>query len=191
MLHANGSTAYCHDCFGQLTRKVQTVNGVASTLRYAYTKSGRLAALDATGNRTALTTATGTTSYTYPADSHRLIGVDGEARNHDAAGNTISIGGREFSYSDVNRMNAVKQAGAVVESYTYNHPGDRVLRVPASGEAQLTVQFAKCWRAGSGVHPAGSPGHPARGYRPDARYGDLGVEQQERGVWQSGAQCRS
>ncbi|MEN5071642.1 hypothetical protein [Stenotrophomonas sp. TWI1183] len=45
MLHANGSTAYCHDCFGQLTRKVQTVNGVASTLRYAYTKSGRLAAL--------------------------------------------------------------------------------------------------------------------------------------------------
>jgi len=144
-----------------------------------------------TGNRTALTTATGTASYTYPADSHRLIGVDGEARNHDAAGNTISIGGREFSYSDANRMNAVKQAGAVVESYTYNHRGERVLRVPASGEAQLTVQFAKCWRAGSGVHPAGSPGHPARGYRPDARYGDLGVEQQERGVWQSGAQCRS
>lgn len=268
VLHAGGSTAYCHDRFGQLTRKVQTVNGVASTLRYAYTKSGRLAALtypdgsvadyvrdaqgrisqigltrpgqgrqivisqvnhaafgpatgwtygngrqlqrpldldyrpqavhdpaagglslayvfdpvgaitelkngtgsatlakyaydslgrltqtqdgptgtpietyayDATGNRTALTTATGTASYTYPADSHRLIGVDGEARNHDAAGNTISIGGREFSYSDANRMNAVKQAGAVVESYTYNHRGERVLRVPASGETQLTV----------------------------------------------------
>lgn len=45
MLHANGSTAYCHDRFGQRTRKVQTVNGVASTLRYAYTKAGRLAAL--------------------------------------------------------------------------------------------------------------------------------------------------
>ncbi|MET4679527.1 RHS repeat-associated core domain-containing protein [Stenotrophomonas rhizophila] len=268
VLHAGGSTAYCHDRFGQLTRKVQTVNGVASTLRYAYTKSGRLAALtypdgsvadyvrdaqgrisqigltrpgqgrqivisqvshaafgpatgwtygngrqlqrpldldyrpqavhdpaagglslgyvfdpvgaitelkngtgsatlakyaydslgrltqtqdgptgtpietyayDATGNRTALTTAAGTANYTYPADSHRLLAVDGEARNHDAAGNTISIGGREFSYSDANRMNAVKQAGAVVESYTYNHRGERVLRVPASGEIQLTV----------------------------------------------------
>jgi RHS repeat-associated protein len=268
VLHAGGSTAYCHDRFGQLTRKVQTVNGVASTLRYAYTQAGRLTALtypdgsvadyvrdaqgrisqigltrpgqgrqivisqvshaafgpatgwtygngrqlqrpldldyrpqavhdpaagglslgyvfdpvgaitelkngtgsatlakyaydslgrltqtqdgptgtpietyayDATGNRTALTTAAGTASYTYPADSHRLLAVDGEARNHDAAGNTISIGGREFSYSDANRMNAVKQAGAVVESYTYNHRGERVLRVPASGETQLTV----------------------------------------------------
>lgn len=268
VLHAGGSTAYCHDRFGQLTRKVQTVNGVASTLRFAYTQAGRLAALtypdgsvadyvrdaqgrisqigltrpgqgrqivisqvshaafgpatgwtygngrqlqrpldldyrpqavhdpaagglslgyvfdpvgaitelkngtgsatlakyaydslgrltqtqdgptgtpietyayDATGNRTALTTAGGTASYTYPADSHRLLAVDGEARNHDAAGNTISIGGREFSYSDANRMNAVKQAGAVVESYTYNHRGERVLRVPASGETQLTL----------------------------------------------------
>ncbi|MBO2920070.1 RHS repeat protein, partial [Stenotrophomonas maltophilia] len=217
VLHANGSTQYCYDRFGQVTRKVQTVNGVASTLRYAYSKSGRLTALtypdgsvadyvrdtharisqigltrpgqarqivvnnvtyaafgpatgwtygngrqlqrpldldyrpqavhdpaagglslgygydpvgsitelkngtgstvlakyaydtlgrltqtqdgttgtpietyayDATGNRTALTTSAGTASYTYPATSHRLTAVDGEARNHDAAGNT-------------------------------------------------------------------------------------------------------
>jgi len=268
VLHANGSTAYCHDRFGQRTRKVQTINGVASTLRYAYTKSGRLAALtypdgsvadyvrdtqgrisqigltrpgqarqvvisqvshaafgpatgwtygngrqlqrpldldyrpqavhdpvagglslgygydpagaitelkngtgsstlakyaydslgrltqtqdgptgtpietyayDATGNRTALTTAAGTASYTYPADSHRLIGVDGEARNHDAAGNTVSIGGLEFVYNAANRMGAVKQGGAVVESYGYNHRGERVLRAPASGDTQLTL----------------------------------------------------
>ena len=268
VLHANGSTAYCHDRFGQLTRKVQTVNGVASTLHYAYTKAGRLAALtypdgsvadyvrdaqgrisqigltrlgqgrqivisqvshaafgpvtgwtygngrqlqrpldmdyrpqavhdpaagglslsygfdpvgaitelkngagsailtkygydslgrltqtqdgatgtpietyayDATGNRTALTTAAGTANYTYPVDSHRLTAVDGEARNHDAAGNTVSIGGREFVYNDANRMSAVKQGGAVVESYAYNHRGERVLRAPASGAAQLTV----------------------------------------------------
>lgn len=268
VLHANGSTAYCHDRFGQLTRKVQTINGVASTLRYAYTKAGRLAALtypdgsvadyvrdaqgrisqigltrpaqgrqivisqvshaafgpatgwtygngrqlqrpldldyrpqavhdpaagglslgfvfdpvgavtelrngtgstplakyaydslgrltqtrdgptgtpietyayDATGNRTALTTAAGTASYTYPADSHRLIDVDGEARNHDAAGNTVSIGGREFVYNAANRMGAVKQGGAVVESYGYNHRGERVLRAMASGDAQLTL----------------------------------------------------
>ncbi|WP_206431939.1 RHS repeat protein [Pseudomonas orientalis] len=268
VLHANGSTAYCHDRFGQRTRKVQTVNGVVSTLRYTYTKSGRLAALtypdgsvadyvrdaqgrisqigltrpgqdrqlvisqvshaafgpatgwtygngrqlqrpldldyrpqavhdpaagglslgyvfdpvgaitelrngtgtatlakygydslgrltqtqdgptgtpietyayDATGNRTALTTAAGTASYTYPADSHRLIGVDGEARNHDAAGNTVSIGGREFVYNAANRMGAVKQGGPVVESYGYNHRGERVLRAPASGDAQLTL----------------------------------------------------
>ena len=43
VLHANGSTQYCHDRFGQVTRKVQTSMG--GTLRYAYSKSGRLTAL--------------------------------------------------------------------------------------------------------------------------------------------------
>lgn len=268
VLHANGSTQYCYDRFGQVTRKVQTVNGVASTLRYAYSKSGRLTALtypdgsvadyvrdtqgrisqigltrpgqarqivvnnltyaafgpatgwaygngrqlqrpldldyrpqavhdpaagglslgygydpvgsitelkngagstvlakyaydtlgrltqtqdgttgtpietyayDATGNRTALTTSAGTASYTYPATSHRLTAVDGESRNHDAVGNTTSIGGKTFTYNDANRMNAVKQGDAVLESYAYNHRGERVLRTPAGGAAQITL----------------------------------------------------
>ncbi|MEN6683445.1 RHS repeat-associated core domain-containing protein [Stenotrophomonas pavanii] len=268
VLHANGSTQYCHDRFGQVTRKVQTVNGVASTLRYAYSKSGRLSALtypdgsvadyvrdtqgrisqigltrpgqarqivvnnvtyaafgpatgwtygngrqlqrpldldhrpqavhdpaagglslgygydpvgsitelkngtgstvlakyaydalgrltqtqdgttgtpietyayDATGNRTALTTSAGTASYTYPATSHRLTAVDGEARNHDAVGNTTRIGSKTFTYNDANRMNAVKQGNAVLESYGYNHRGERVLRTPAGGAAQITL----------------------------------------------------
>ena len=268
VLHANGSTQYCHDRFGQVTRKVQTINGVASTLRYAYSKGGRLTALtypdgsvadyvrdtlgrisqigltrpgqarqvvvndvsyaafgpatgwtygngrqlqrpldldyrpqavhdpaagglslgfgydavgsitelkngtgsavlakyaydtlgrltqtqdgttgtpietygyDATGNRTLMTTSAGTASYTYPATSHRLTAVDGEARNHDAAGNTTSIGSKAFSYNDANRMNAVKQGNAVLESYGYNHRGERVLRTPVGGNAQITV----------------------------------------------------
>ncbi|WP_228886191.1 RHS repeat-associated core domain-containing protein [Stenotrophomonas rhizophila] len=268
VLHAGGSTEYCHDRFGQLTRKLQTVNGVTTTLRYSYTAAGRLAgmtypdgsvvdyarnnvgqisaigltrpgharqvvlsqvshapfgpatgwtygngrqlqrlldlnyrplavrdpaagglwlsygydpvgaitdlkdgdgstplvkygydtlgrlthakdgatgtaietyAYDATGNRTALTTAAGTASYTYPADSHRLTAVDAQARSHDAAGNTTGIGDREFSYNDANRMDAVKQGGAVMESYGYNHKGERVLRAPASADAQVTV----------------------------------------------------
>jgi len=42
----------------------------------------------ATGNHTSLTTSEGTAIYTYPADSHRLIAVDGQPRNQDAAGNT-------------------------------------------------------------------------------------------------------
>ena len=268
VLHANGSTQYCHDRFGQITRKVQTINGVASTLRYAYSKAGRLTALtypdgsvadyvrdplgrisqvgltrpgqsrqvvvdnvtyaafgpatgwsygngrqlqrpldldyrpqavndpaagglslsygydpvgsitelkngagstvlatyaydtlgrltqtqdgttgtpietyayDATGNRTALTTAAGVASYTYPASSHRLTAVDGEVRGHDAAGNTTSIGSKTFTYNDANRMNAVKQGSAVLESYAYNHRGERVLRTPAGGTAQITL----------------------------------------------------
>ena len=65
--------------------------------------------------------------------------MDGQARNQDAAGNTTSIGGKAFAYNDANRMSAVKQGAAVVESYGYNHRGERVLRAPASGDAQVTV----------------------------------------------------
>ncbi|PZS80282.1 hypothetical protein A7X84_15145 [Stenotrophomonas maltophilia] len=74
-----------------------------------------------------------------PATSHRLTAVGGEARSHDAVGNTTSIGGKTFTYSDANRMNAVKQGNSVLESYAYNHRGERVLRTPAGGAAQITL----------------------------------------------------
>ena len=268
VLHDGGRTAYCHDRFGQITRKVQTVNGVASTLLYAYSKSGSLASLtypdgsvtdyvrdtlgrisqigltrpgqarqvvvdgvtyaafgpatgwtygngrqlqrpldldyrpkavhdpaagglslgfgydpvgsitelkngagtvvqakyaydalgrltqtqdgatatpietygyDATGNRTSLTTSVGTSIYSYPADSHHLMAVGGEVRNQDAAGNTTSIGDKVLTYNDANRIYAVKLDGMVTERYGYNHRGERVLRAPAVGDAQITV----------------------------------------------------
>lgn len=120
---------YAYDTLGRLT---QTQDGATGTPIETY-------GYDATGNRTSLTTSAGTASYTYPADSHRLIAVDGAARNQDAAGNTTSIGGKTFAYNDANRMSAVKQGAAVAESYGYNHRGERVLRAPASGDAQITV----------------------------------------------------
>ncbi|HCV97012.1 MAG TPA: hypothetical protein DGV23_09720 [Stenotrophomonas sp.] len=137
---------YGYDPLGRLT---QTKDGATDVAIETY-------AYDATGNRTALTTAGGTASYTYPMDSHRLLAVDGEARDHDAAGNTISIGGKAFSYSDANRMSAVRQAGAVVESYTYNHRGERVLRAPVSADAQVTVYD----EAGQWIGNYGAIGQP-------------------------------
>ncbi len=146
------SLGYGYDPVGSIT---ELKNGAGSTVlaKYAYDTLGRLTqtqdgttgtpietyAYDATGNRTALTTSAGTASYTYPATSHRLTAVDGEARKHDAAGNTTSIGSKTFTYSDANRMSAVKQGDAVLESYSYNHRGERVLRTPASGAAQITL----------------------------------------------------
>lgn len=120
---------YAYDTLGRLT---QTQDGTTGTPIETY-------AYDATGNRTALTTAAGVANYAYPASSHRLTAVDGDARGHDAAGNTTSIGGKAFTYNDANRMNAVKQGNAVLESYAYNHRGERVLRTPAGGTAQITL----------------------------------------------------
>ncbi len=42
MTDASGSTDYCYDRFGHLTRKVQTIGSRAFSLRYAYTKAGQL-----------------------------------------------------------------------------------------------------------------------------------------------------
>ncbi len=146
------SLGYGYDPVGSIT---ELKNGTGSTVlaKYAYDALGRLTqtqdgatgtpietyAYDATGNRTALTTSAGTASYTYPATSHRLTAVDGESRTHDAAGNTTSIGIKTFTYSDANRMNTVKQGNATLESYGYNHRGERVLRTPAGGAAQITL----------------------------------------------------
>ena len=283
--HAAGSTAYCHDRFGQVTRKVQTVNGVSHTLRYAYTNAGRLAQLtypdgsaadyvrdnlgriteigltrpsqarqvvvtnvthapfgpstgwtygngrqlqrpvdtdyrpqavhdpapgglslsfgydavdsitelkngtgsevlakygydtlgrltqtqdgatstpietygyDATGNRTSLTTSSGTVSYTYQAESHRLGAIDGVERSYDAAGNMIRLEGNELVYSDANLMTQLRQASAVLNAYTYNHQGERLLRVTSSGEAKTSLYD----EAGHWVGDYGLPGDP-------------------------------
>ena len=65
--------------------------------------------------------------------------MGGEAGNQHAAGNTTSIGSREYVYSDAHRLRQAKQGGAVLESYLYNHRGERIQREPAGGSAQLTV----------------------------------------------------
>ncbi len=50
-----------------------------------------------------------------------------------------SAGSNTFTYNDANRMNAVKQGNAVLECYICNHRGERVLRSPAGGAAQVTL----------------------------------------------------
>jgi RHS repeat-associated protein len=41
----SGTTQYCYDRFGNLVRKVQTTNGIAFTVRYAYTLAGQLSSV--------------------------------------------------------------------------------------------------------------------------------------------------
>ncbi|KAF1713562.1 type IV secretion protein Rhs, partial [Pseudoxanthomonas wuyuanensis] len=89
--------SFVYDALGRLT---ETRDGPtqAATDTYSY---------DATGNRTAHTTAAGTAAYGYPSNSHRLTDVGGVIRAYDAAGNTLNIGAKEFVYNDANRMSQV------------------------------------------------------------------------------------
>lgn len=45
MKDGSGTTQYCYNRFGDLVRKVQTTNGKALTVRYAYTAGGRLTSM--------------------------------------------------------------------------------------------------------------------------------------------------
>lgn len=45
MTDGSGETRYCRDRFGNLTRKVQTVNGRSFTVRYSYTRAGLISSI--------------------------------------------------------------------------------------------------------------------------------------------------
>ena len=104
-----------------LNRLTQVMDGPTGTPIETY-------GYDATGNRTGMTDATGTTAYAYPQDSHRLASVGTVTRSYDAAGNTLRIGGgaRQFGYDASGRMTQVKAAGSVTRQYRYNARGEQV-----------------------------------------------------------------
>lgn len=135
------SLGFGYDAVGNLTKLGTAQSVAAPAIRFGYDALGRLTrtedgptqaaidvyAYDATGNRTAHTTAAGTAAYTYPTTSHRLTGVAGVPRTYDAAGNTTAIGGtRGFAYNDANRMSLVQQSGVTTRQYAYNGRGEQV-----------------------------------------------------------------
>lgn len=109
---------YGYDARDRLTGVMDGATGTELE-RYAY---------DATGNRIESTAGVITSSYAYPADSHRLAGVNAVPREYDAAGNTISIGTRTFVYTAANRMGQALRDGTVVGEYRYNGRGEQVWR---------------------------------------------------------------
>ena len=93
---------------------------------------------DATGNRSQAGSVAGTLAYHYPATSHRLTSVGGQARSYDAAGNTTQMNGLTYAYNSAGRLGQVKQGATSLGIYRYNHRGERVLR-QAAGKTTTTL----------------------------------------------------
>ncbi len=154
------SLGFGYDAVGNLT-KLGTAQGVAApAIRFGYDALGRLTrtedgptqaaidvyAYDATGNRTAHTTAAGTAAYAYPTTSHRLTEVAGVPRTYDAVGNTTAIGtNRSFAYNDANRMSGVQQAGVTTRQYAYNGRGEQVRRYLGTTNTYTVYDEAGHW----------------------------------------------
>lgn len=136
------SLGYTYDPMGQLELLSNAAATPAPLRAYDYDAIGRLTGVqdaqnqplqnfsyDATGNRLGETRAGTTTPYTYALNDHRLQNVGGVARQYDAAGNTLRIGGtaRQFVYNDAGRLTTLRRDGAVVAQYRYNGRGERVI----------------------------------------------------------------
>jgi RHS repeat-associated protein len=123
-------TVYVYDSLNRLTSATYSTGEV---FEYAY---------DAVGNRTAMTTTEGTTTYEYDA-ANRLTSVGGVTYTWDARGNLVSDGTFTYTYNAAGRMvQAQSITGTLV--YTYNADG---LRVAQSVESSDSV-FSWDWASG-------------------------------------------
>lgn len=125
--------------YDALNRLTALRDGPTNTAIEAYT-------YDATGNRQSVTTASGTKTYTYPADSHRLAqaGLD-SPRSYDASGNSIQIGGNSFIYNDAGRSSELKQGATLVQTYVYNGKGEQVRKYTAANDRYTVYDETGHW----------------------------------------------
>jgi len=146
---------YTYDAAGNITALRTLANQILAQL--GYDDLDRLTAhdgnsaqqnysYDATGNRTSLTDTSGTQSYSYPSDSHKLTAINATARTYDAAGNTTAIGAdKTFLYDARNRLSQVQNNGSTTAQYRYNAHGERVWRSSAGSNTYSVYQEDGRW----------------------------------------------
>ncbi|MBF0634541.1 MAG: hypothetical protein HQK85_07790 [Nitrospinae bacterium] len=103
------STVYTRDTLGRITRKVETVQGVAATYDYAYDTTGRLSSVSKNGAQIS--------SYVYDANGNRITAT----QNGIATQGFYDLQDRLASYGN--------------NSYTYTANGELLTKTNASGTA--------------------------------------------------------
>lgn len=92
---------------------------------------------DATGNRTSITTDSGTEAYEIRYSNNWLMKAGAESNSYDANGNTVDRGGDVFTYDSFNRLVGAS-VGSNTALYTYNHLDQRVTKT-LNGHTRLLV----------------------------------------------------
>ena len=126
---ANGHvTTYEYDVLNRLHRESDPLG---NTTQYTH---------DVVGNRLAMTTSNGSTSYEYDA-ANRLTSVDGVPYTWDNNGNLLSDGTRTFQYDYANRLVQVV-SGTLTTEFAYNGDGHRVAKTVNGTETRYTLDTA-------------------------------------------------
>jgi hypothetical protein len=112
------SRTYDHDALGRLRREKLPSGAIVESFDY-----------DPVGNRRSRSLGAATTSYQYPAGSHRLSAVGSASRSYTGNGNTSLMtapaGATTLAHSVDDRMSSVTR-GTVTTDYAYNALGERV-----------------------------------------------------------------
>jgi len=119
---------YTRDKLGRITKKVETIGGVATTFDYSYDTTGRLIQVRQNGTTTA--------SYTYDSNGNRLSGPGlGTPPTYDDQDRLIQYGPNSYTYTPNGEL-AGKTIGTNTTTYTYDELGN-LTRVVLPGGAQI------------------------------------------------------
>ena len=139
--------ALTYDSEGRITRKVETVAGVAHTYDYTYDANGQLTTVqrdgaaveqytyDGNGNRTSRQVGAGAAQTASYDAQDRLTGQGGVAYTVDTDGYLARRGADTFQYSARGELITATVGGATV-TYAYDGLGRRVARTDGAGTTQ-------------------------------------------------------
>ena len=141
LLHQRGrgtASDYAYDAQDRLIVAATGLQGAATldgaralhAARYFYDGAGNrvLAQEDAAGAQGA------TLRVNYTGGGNRAQPAQGAAVGYDAAGQPLGVDGREYGWDAHGRLLSVRQDGALLASYRYNHRGERIAK--AAGKLQ-------------------------------------------------------
>jgi len=174
VIHARGSTVYCHDRFGQVTRKIQRVDGHSLQLHYAYNKDGQLTAVQLPdGSRAEYQRApqgwTSSITLLRPgAQRQTLVQQVDYAPFGPVTGWTYGNGRRLQRSLDASyRVQSVMDArlGGLALGYTYDAAGQlQTLREGPAGRVLVSYQYDGLGRL---TQASNAKGEPVQQYRWD------------------------
>jgi len=174
VIHARGSTVYCHDRFGQVTRKIQRVDGHSLQLHYAYNKDGQLTAVQLPdGSRSEYQRApqgeiSGITLLRPGAQRQTLVQQVDYAPFGPVTGWTYGNGRRLQRPLDASyRVQSVMDArpGGLALGYTYDAAGQlQTLREGPAGRVLVSYQYDGLGRL---TQASNAKGEPVQQYRWD------------------------
>jgi len=121
---------YNHNFTYDPLNRLMSATGPYGTISYTY---------DKVGNRLTRTADGQTDTYTYFSGTNKLQAITGPNATsfaYDFNGNVTAMGAKTFVYNQNNRLIRVEEGGNVLEEYTYNGLGQRVIKM-AGGNATI------------------------------------------------------